>query len=593
MKIYSKITFFIITIILLIFTTSIKVYGIDLDHIIKYADVVLEKSISNDYIFILPDSPNNEVNYSIYYKKNLTDDNWNFLKSSGLFCTNLDGIAMGSKTLLFIDKPSLNIEDYNIMISCNKANSLTTNNNNNNNNITDYKKSFFYSPQLAFPINKTAAAIFNYKRIFDSSYIWNIPLDDSIKDIEDIKISIKDTKKVYTPRYSIDNKNNNILIINPPENGYKLNEDYSLRVDVKSSKKSYFQSFRYVNKRDEKWFREYLKNNVSGITKKILNNPDDYKVQLLYTEITRDKNGVPYFDSYSYNMVDENYFYPASSIKLSSCLLSLEKINNLNIEGLNMYSTINFAESREVPTRETINSIYGYIKNILLYSDNYSFNKLYEFLGQKSYNEDLKSHGYNNTKIIHRLNTIFDYEDNKYSSEITFFDELGNKIYSEPEKFNNNNLFNTHPLGLTLGSFVQKDFSRKNSSSLNDLQGILAAVIFNDYFKNEYKFNLTDEDLAFLRKYLEKNDHKYLLYGGNPYSYKKNIHMLNKYGMAYGFFIDNGYFYDEASKKEFLLTAVIYANENGYLDDIYEYHSKSIPFLKEIGKVVLDYTNSN
>ena len=31
-----------------------------------------------------------------------------------------------------------------------------------------------------------------------------------------------------------------------------------------------------------------------------------------------------------------------------------------------------------------------------------------------------------------------------------------------------------------------------------------------------------------------------------------------------------------------------YANENGYLDDIYQYHSKSIPFLKEIGEVVLD-----
>ena len=65
--------------------------------------------------------------------------------------------------------------------------------------------------------------------------------------------------------------------------------------------------------------------------------------------------------------------------------------------------------------------------------------------------------------------------------------------------------------------------------------------------------------------------------------------MLNKYGMAYGFFIDNGYFYDETSNKEFLLTAVIYANENGCLDDIYQYNSKSIPFLKEIGEVVLDY----
>ncbi|MCM1989981.1 serine hydrolase [Oceanirhabdus seepicola] len=583
MRIYNQIVFYIFTMILLICIPSIKVYGKDLDYIIKYDDVVLEKSISNDYILILPNSPNKDVNYSIYYKKDLTDDNWNFLKSDGILCNSMKGTKMGPKTMLFINKTSFNIEDYNIMISCDKVKSPT------DNNINDYKKSFFYSPQLEFTIINTDATIFNYKRIFDSSYKWNITLDDSIKDIEDVKVSFRDSQKSYTLDYGIDKDNNNMLIILPPKDGYKLNENYSLKIDVKSSKKSYFQSFRYVSKRDEKWFGEYLKNNVSGTTKNILNNPDDYKLQLLYTEVTRDTNGVPYFDSYSYNMVDENYFYPASSIKLSSCLLSLEKINNLNIKNLDMYSTMDFSQSREVPTRETINSIYGYIKNILLYSDNYSFNKLYEFLGQEYYNEHLKKHGYNNTKIIHRLSKIFDYEDNKYSSEITFLDESGNPIYSQPEKYNSNNLFNTHPTGLTLGSCVQKDFSKKNSSSLKDLQGILSAVIFNDYFKNEYKYNLTHDDLVFLRKYLEKTDHKYLLYGGNPYSYKKNIHMLNKYGMAYGFFIDNGYFYDDTSKKEFLLTAVIYANKNGYLDDIYQYHSKSIPFLKEIGEVVLDY----
>ncbi|WBW98389.1 serine hydrolase [Oceanirhabdus sp. W0125-5] len=585
MKIYNKIIFFIFTLIFLMSSISFEVFGKDLDHIIDYDDVVLEKYISNYYVLTLPTDSDRGTTYSIYYKKHLTDSHWNLLQSSENPCENLYGIGLGDETMLFIGAPSINIEDYNIMVSVNKNKDVYSS------NINKSDEYFFYSPQLNSPVKDTNATIFNYKRIFDSNYIWNITLDYLIKDTEDIKITLSDSNIIQDLSFEIDKDNENILIIHPPKGDYKLNENYTMKIDMKFSKKAYFQSFRYVNKKDNNWFEEYLKNNVSGVTDIILDYTEDYKVQILYTEVTRDKNGLPYFDSYSYKVDDESYFYPASSIKLSSCLLSLEKLNNLNIEGLDMYSTMHFDDLSESSVNQKGNSVYDNIKKILLYSDNSSYNTLYELLGQNYYNEALKEHGYNNTNIIHRLSGKFSNKDNKYSSKIVFLDKKGDTLYVEPSKYNTNNLFNIHPKGLTVGSMENKNFSRKNYSSIKDLQGMMAAVIFNDYFKNEYKFNLSNHDLTFLRKYLEKTNHKYLLYGGDPPSNKENIHMLNKYGMAYGFMIDNGYFYDEISKKEFLLTAVIYANENGYLDGRYEYNSKSIPFLKEIGKVVLDYNS--
>lgn len=65
----------------------------------------------------------------------------------------------------------------------------------------------------------------------------------------------------------------------------------------------------------------------------ILANPQKYRVQILYTQINRDAQNKPSFKSYGYRVNPQEYFYPASTIKLPTALVALEKLNELNIPG--------------------------------------------------------------------------------------------------------------------------------------------------------------------------------------------------------------------------------------------------------------------
>ncbi|MBZ9686516.1 hypothetical protein G9F72_009260 [Clostridium estertheticum] len=63
--------------------------------------------------------------------------------------------------------------------------------------------------------------------------------------------------------------------------------------------------------------------------------------------------------------------------------------------------------------------------------------------------------------------------------------------------------------------------------------------------------------------------------------------------MAYGQLTDNTYIIDKNSGRGFMLTATIYVNSNGILnDDVYDYYSIGMPFLKNLGLMFLDYNKN-
>src|ERR1700757_3651622 len=66
----------------------------------------------------------------------------------------------------------------------------------------------------------------------------------------------------------------------------------------------------------------------------VLNHPTHNEVQILYTQIDRDKNNVPHFKSYSYRLDANRYFYPASTVKVPTAICALEKLHELHIPGL-------------------------------------------------------------------------------------------------------------------------------------------------------------------------------------------------------------------------------------------------------------------
>ena len=153
-----------------------------------------------------------------------------------------------------------------------------------------------------------------------------------------------------------------------------------------------------------------LKNNPTFF-KRITSNPDSFRVQIIYTQIDRNKRNKPLFKEYSYRLNNQEYFYPASTVKMPIALLALEKINELGIKGLTRNS-IMITDSAATAQDHVYNqpnandgapTIENYIKQIFLVSDNDAFNRLYEFLGQEYIQRKLAEKGYPDVIIRHRL----------------------------------------------------------------------------------------------------------------------------------------------------------------------------------------------
>ncbi|HRP57419.1 hypothetical protein [Agriterribacter sp.] len=86
------------------------------------------------------------------------------------------------------------------------------------------------------------------------------------------------------------------------------------------------------------WLWQLLHDNASGPLLHILNNPDSFRYQLIYTQINRDKNNKPSFGHHYLHVDKDRYFNPASTVKMPLAFLALEKLNTMNKRGVNKYT---------------------------------------------------------------------------------------------------------------------------------------------------------------------------------------------------------------------------------------------------------------
>ena len=66
--------------------------------------------------------------------------------------------------------------------------------------------------------------------------------------------------------------------------------------------------------------------------KHLTDNPSKFRLQILYTQIDRDAENKAKFTTHAYRVNANEYFYPASTVKLAASILALEKINKLKID---------------------------------------------------------------------------------------------------------------------------------------------------------------------------------------------------------------------------------------------------------------------
>lgn len=352
-----------------------------------------------------------------------------------------------------------------------------------------------------------------------------------------------------------------------------------------------------------------------------LANRDSLQGQIIYTQINRQADNTPLFTSYYFNVDSGRYFYPASTVKMPVALLTLQKLHELKVFGLNSNSTMITGSgfSGQTPvhndpsTPDGRPTIAHYIKKIFLTSDNDAFNRLYEFLGPKHINGQLHKMGYTSAEILHRLSIVLTEEENRHTNPVSFFSEESKPLYSQPMQYNDT----VYPVRKdTLGSgymsgsqLVEEplDFSRKNRISLEDLTAIHRAIIFPDATDAGKRFNLQQDDYRFVWKYMSQLPSettypeydttayrdalvKFLLYGSQKGDLPKNIRIFNKVGNAYGFLTDVAYIVDFDKNIEFMLSAGIYCNSDGILNDNkYDYETVGFPFMKNLGELIYDY----
>jgi hypothetical protein len=356
--------------------------------------------------------------------------------------------------------------------------------------------------------------------------------------------------------------------------------------------------------------------------KELLDNPEKYRLQILYTQIDRDKKNRPKFTTHGYRISNTEYFYPASTVKFPASALALEKINNLNIKGLTKDSPmLTGAEyERHTPmlkdsTAENgLPSVAHYIKKILMVSDNDAFNRLYEFMGQEGFNDALRQKGYTDTRIFHRLQVGMNKEQNRRTNPIKFMNGK-DIVYEQPMITSQKDYDSPTPIGVGKGymkgdSLVNEPFSftNRNFFPLTEQQSILKSILFPEAVEAKKRFNLTAEDYRFMYKYMSQMPTesiypqydpvefyptycKFLMYGsGKNDVVNPNIRIFNKVGDAYGFLLDNAYIVDFEKGIEFMLTTVLLCNNDGiFNDDKYDYDTVGFPFMKNLGQLIYQH----
>jgi len=346
--------------------------------------------------------------------------------------------------------------------------------------------------------------------------------------------------------------------------------------------------------------------------KEIIKEKEDYEIQILLTKIDQYNSKVD-FQEYKYQLDDNKYFYPASTIKLPIVVLTLKKINELRSKGseitLKSKITLNYKDDySELVIRDSITSFQNLIADVFLVSDNSASNILIDFIGYNYFNHEMENAGFDKTYLNHKFNPdpyvnstwqISDLDNNIISSindnqKIIKADEKTNGLEKGERRY-----FKGEILDESL------NFSEKNRSSITDMHNLIKYIFYPEIFDSINTFNLNVEDYDFLRYWMSRFTYedigekfigdenffetynKFFIHGDEQSVSNEQIRVYNKIGQAYGTSIDNGLIKNYQDNVEFILTATIYTNKNKVINDnLYEYDDLAVPFLAKLSRAI-------
>lgn len=331
----------------------------------------------------------------------------------------------------------------------------------------------------------------------------------------------------------------------------------------------------------------------------VFESSDAYQVQILFAQINRSSNGIE-LKEHLYKVDDNNYFYPASTVKFPVAVMSLEKLHQMDIDYKTPYKLV---------TDTLTSSFKKTLQELFAVSSNTAYNRLYEFLGKKHINSTIHSKGINHFRIAHRLSTPNANKLDRTAIILNPESESSQILQFEKDKpstaLSMNNLKKGR--GFVYGEstiYEPFDFSYKNYYPIQSQYEVLKRVIFPQLFNDDQGFDLSVEQRNFLlksmsslprevgydsREYYDSYG-KFFLFGDSKKPIPEEFKIYNKVGYAYGTLTDCAYITNSKNNVEFILIATILVNKNQiFNDNNYEYDEIGIPFLSALGKEIYRY----
>jgi len=370
---------------------------------------------------------------------------------------------------------------------------------------------------------------------------------------------------------------------------------------------------------DSTSFFNYIQGKDS-LVDKIINDPS-YRFQIVYTQIATND-----CDSIVFNTIDastNDYFFPASTVKLPIALLTLEKMQKLGI-GLDDIIKINddthCGNTRFIKlSKENNLSFRTLIEEMIVVSDNNYYNSLYHFVTPREINARLYDLGFTDTHIYKSF-TGCEIQEHLHTNSLDVLDSSGELIYHQEEDvidLENMYQYYTYSENYLLGSKHEAknkkivvgayDFNYNLELPLDEMNEMMLRLMMSESIEGKQQWDLSSEHERFIietlamfprelknKKYKNQihypdNIYKYILFGEETFD-TESITVYSKIGLSYGFTTDVAFVSNPKKGIQFLLSISLYTNANDIVNDgDYEYETIARPFISRLSNIIYQY----
>ena len=353
----------------------------------------------------------------------------------------------------------------------------------------------------------------------------------------------------------------------------------------------------------------------------VLRNRDKFHLQFIVTDIERDEDGNELFHTYDFST--NEYFYPASMVKLPTAIATLEMLDSMQIPResyIKMNKDVLCGSSTFADLTQKRNiPISLALEDMLSISDNNYYSLFFHVVTPRNLNHFLMKHDLNNSMIYSSFSGCprgKDVTTNSYS----IFNSAGEKqFYQKETKLDSIDYMYRLPYSasklvgkyqLENGKKIDKpyNFNYHLDYPLKDIHSTVFRLVFPQHFKSSERFQLSSNSRKFLLKCMGNfpremqnktyhnqiqfpdNYYKYAIIGNKPELASSNRYRIfSKIGIAYGFVTESGYIIDFDNQKDFLFSVSMYVNADDIVNDgTYEYEKIARPFIANFTRLIQD-----